>query len=193
MNTIDHPLVAAYLDAVARETAELPAERRAELLADLREHIEASRAEGEQQLRKVLTDLGEPHTVAASALAEGPPAPRRAQGGPTTTVAGPPPRRAWPTVAMLTVAGPMFLFNIVVGLFLLLASLLMLWDSPLWEQRSRVIGTVTTTAVPMLVIIAGLPHTLHVTHTARLVIVVLSLTVPAIGAAVLLRTARPTP
>ncbi|MGW1934768.1 HAAS signaling domain-containing protein, partial [Streptomyces sp. NPDC001919] len=82
MNATDqHPLVAAYLDAVARETAELPAERRAELLADLREHIEVSGAEGEEQLRAVLAGLGEPRTVAASALAEEAPARRAPDAG----------------------------------------------------------------------------------------------------------------
>ncbi|MBW5485299.1 HAAS signaling domain-containing protein, partial [Streptomyces bambusae] len=73
MNATDHhPLVSAYLEAVARETADLPAERRAELLADLREHIAVSGAEGDDQVREVLARLGEPRTVAASALAEEP-------------------------------------------------------------------------------------------------------------------------
>ncbi|MFF6885866.1 hypothetical protein ACFY9F_22130 [Streptomyces sp. NPDC012421] len=66
----DHPLVAASLDSVARETAALPADRRAELLADLREHIEVSDARDEAGIRAVLAELGDRRTVAASALAE---------------------------------------------------------------------------------------------------------------------------
>ncbi|MFE0339599.1 HAAS signaling domain-containing protein [Streptomyces sp. NPDC058955] len=83
MNAIDHPLVAAYLDSVARETAELPADRRAELLADLREHIEVSDARDDAGVRAVLAELGEPRTVAASALAE--------EGPRTTATAAPAP------------------------------------------------------------------------------------------------------
>ncbi|MGW1056136.1 hypothetical protein ACWDBD_50430 [Streptomyces sp. NPDC001118] len=48
MKNIEHPLVVAYLEAVAREGAALAPERRNELLADLTEHIAVAFAqEGE--------------------------------------------------------------------------------------------------------------------------------------------------
>ncbi|MFJ8474452.1 HAAS signaling domain-containing protein [Kitasatospora sp. NPDC094011] len=72
-NPIEHPLVRAHLDAVARGTATLPPERRRELLADLREHIEVSLTEApatEEAVRAVLAQLGTPRQIADAALAE---------------------------------------------------------------------------------------------------------------------------
>ncbi|MFE7130169.1 hypothetical protein ACFVIM_04855 [Streptomyces sp. NPDC057638] len=60
-----------YLSAVERETSALPADRRQELLADLAEHIEVTRAERPgAAVGTVLTELGDPRTIAATALAE---------------------------------------------------------------------------------------------------------------------------
>ncbi|MFI5530303.1 HAAS signaling domain-containing protein [Kitasatospora sp. NPDC051853] len=73
-NPTDHPLVREHLDAVARLTATLPGERRAELLADLREHVEVALAEAvegdEAAVRQVLEGLGSPRRTADAALAE---------------------------------------------------------------------------------------------------------------------------
>ncbi|WP_406387732.1 HAAS signaling domain-containing protein [Streptomyces sp. NBC_00887] len=60
-----------YLSAVERETSALPAERRQELLADLAEHIEVTRAEHpDTPIGEVLAELGDPRMIAATALAE---------------------------------------------------------------------------------------------------------------------------
>ncbi|MEU9042771.1 MULTISPECIES: HAAS signaling domain-containing protein [unclassified Kitasatospora] len=71
---IEHPLVRAHLDAVTRYTAPLPEDRRRELLADLREHIEISLADhdvaDEAAVRQVLDQLGSPRQIADAALAE---------------------------------------------------------------------------------------------------------------------------
>ncbi|MFE6054309.1 hypothetical protein ACFQ6N_26450 [Kitasatospora sp. NPDC056446] len=71
---IEHPLVRAHFDAVSRLTAPLPAERRRELLADLREHVEVSLADqdpaDEAAVRRVLDQLGSPRQIADAALAE---------------------------------------------------------------------------------------------------------------------------
>ncbi|MEE1736196.1 hypothetical protein PUR49_06705 [Streptomyces sp. BE147] len=65
------PSVRDYLSAVERETITLPAERRQELLADLAEHIEVTLAERPTtEVREVLAGLGDPRTIAATALAE---------------------------------------------------------------------------------------------------------------------------
>lgn len=185
MNTTDHPLVTTYLDAVARETAGLPAERRAELLADLREHIEVSGAEGEQQLREVLADLGEPRTVAASALAEEP-------ATTTTTVVEPGrPGRAWPTVLLLALAGLLFLLNMAVGAVALLAGLWLLWKSPLWDQRSKAVATVASAAPPVMMLIGGLFLAApRIGPTEVLLLIAFALAVPATGAVTLLRNVR---
>ncbi|MEU3401389.1 HAAS signaling domain-containing protein [Streptomyces filamentosus] len=60
-----------YLSAVEREASALPADRRQELLADLAEHIEVTRAEHpEAGPGEVLARLGDPRTIAGTALAE---------------------------------------------------------------------------------------------------------------------------
>ncbi|MFD3535832.1 HAAS signaling domain-containing protein [Streptomyces sp. NPDC058664] len=182
MNAIDHPLVAAYLDAVARETAELPAERRAELLADLREHVEASDAQDDDQVRAVLAGLGEPRTVAASALAE------EAPVRPASPTA---PGRAKLTAALLAVSGVLILFSSVVGTIALIAGLVLLWGTPQWQTRHKAIGTATAVAAPVLVFLgAFLGAGSRIGPVELLLIVVFSLGVPAVGATVLLRAVR---
>ena len=70
MKTTADP-VSDYLSAVEREASALPADRRQELLADLAEHIEVTRAERpDAPIGKVLAELGDPRTIAATALAE---------------------------------------------------------------------------------------------------------------------------
>ncbi|MBM7440021.1 hypothetical protein [Streptomyces sp. HB132] len=60
-----------YLSAVEREASALPVDRRQELLADLAEHIEVTRAERpDAPPGEVLAQLGDPRTIAATALAE---------------------------------------------------------------------------------------------------------------------------
>jgi uncharacterized membrane protein len=73
MNTYD-VLVNDYLRAVEQALAGVPANRRAELLADLSEHISAKRAElgpeeTEVEVRSILELLGDPDEVAADAAA----------------------------------------------------------------------------------------------------------------------------
>ncbi|MFJ8842766.1 HAAS signaling domain-containing protein [Streptomyces cyaneofuscatus] len=70
MKTSQDP-VRDYLSAVEREASALPADRRQELLADLAEHIEVTRAERpDAVIGEILAELGDPRTIAATALAE---------------------------------------------------------------------------------------------------------------------------
>ncbi|MET9956883.1 hypothetical protein ABZ135_35780 [Streptomyces sp. NPDC006339] len=207
MNATDHPLVTAYLDAVARETAELPAERRAELLADLREHIEVSGAGTEQELRGVLADLGEPRTVAASALAEEPLARGSLTGGPLgggslvdRVLTGSPypaaaasdrPPRTRLTAVLLGSAGLVFLFSAIAGGVALVAGLVLLWGSPHWDTRHKVLGTVTSAVVPVLVVAGALLLASSRLGPMELLLLVLfALVVPVVGAVALLRAVR---
>lgn len=70
-NSTGSELVRDYLAAVEREASALPAERRQELVADLAEHIEIALAErpGGSD-REILRELGDPRTIAATALQE---------------------------------------------------------------------------------------------------------------------------
>jgi uncharacterized membrane protein len=80
MNTYD-VLVNDYLRAVEQALAGVPANRRAELLADLSEHIAAKRAElspdqeTEVEVRSILELLGDPEELAAEARADADAAP----------------------------------------------------------------------------------------------------------------------
>ncbi|MFJ2931327.1 HAAS signaling domain-containing protein [Streptomyces sp. NPDC087219] len=183
MNATDqHPLVAAYLDAVARETAELPAERRAELLADLREHIEVSGAEGDDQVRAVLAGLGEPRTVAASALAEESPAEPAAAARPGRTKL---------TAILLGVSGVLLLLNPYAGVIALIVALVLLWGAPQWENRQKLIGTATGAAVPVVVLLGALlGDASRIGPMEILLILVFSLGVPTLGAILLMRAVR---
>ncbi len=70
MNGIDHPTVRAYLDRLGVLSRGLPEERRAELLADIEEHlVDATAATdgSEVALRDVLERLGPPEDVVAEA------------------------------------------------------------------------------------------------------------------------------
>ncbi|WKX71321.1 hypothetical protein [Streptomyces sp. XD-27] len=134
MTITEHPLVRDYLRAVARETAGLSAERRNELLADLEEHIAVAIAEesasgDDDGIRAVLTRLGDPRTIAATALGDEPPAPQANRG------------RTIATLVVLAMASPLALFTPVLGVPALIGTLWLLWTAPQWRHRDKVIGT----------------------------------------------------
>ncbi|WP_327675565.1 HAAS signaling domain-containing protein [Kitasatospora sp. NBC_00458] len=131
---MEHPLVRAYLDTVTRRTAALPGERRRELLADLREHVEVALAEhgsaDENALREVLDRLGRPEEVAGAALAE--------EGR-----ARPEPENAGRTALTLSLAlAPLPLLVVpavgpVLAVAAAVAALVRIRKSPQWERREK--------------------------------------------------------
>lgn len=92
----DDTLVHDYLATVERESAALPPAARQELMADLNEHIEVARAERPDDIRTILREMGDPRTIAGTALLE---------LGVTAGPAAPRPRRprspAWVPLALL--------------------------------------------------------------------------------------------
>ncbi|MDT0474056.1 hypothetical protein RM863_18170 [Streptomyces sp. DSM 41014] len=159
MKTAD--LVQDYLRAVEREASALPAERRQELLADLAEHIEVTRVERPgTAVGVVLAELGDPRTIAATALAEAGHGnawvPARGDGDDAPSAR---PGRVHPLVPllMLTLAGPFglvfpdqpgplftFLFR-VVGAVLLCTSVH-------WRAAQKTTGVLLTAVLPTVVI-----------------------------------------
>lgn len=115
MNTT-HQLVAGYLDDLSRMLGDLDPADRAEVLAGVREHVEASLAgrpgAGEADIRAVLAELGPPDAVAREAYAD------RPHRGAAATPAAPVPltSRPWApvAVALLNTLG-LFLLVLVVG------------------------------------------------------------------------------
>ncbi|MFE0131419.1 hypothetical protein ACFWY6_07525 [Streptomyces sp. NPDC059037] len=147
MTITEHPLVKKYLAAVARETAGLDPERRNELLADLEEHIAVALAEesasGDDEIRAVLARLGDPRTIAATALGEEHPAPQASLG---STLA---------LLVLLAMAGPLTLLTPfpLLGCIPAIGALWWLWSARQWRKRDKVIGTVAA-LVPLLFAVA---------------------------------------
>ncbi|MFI2187391.1 HAAS signaling domain-containing protein [Streptomyces sioyaensis] len=153
MSHTEHPLVQNYLAAVAREAAGLSPERRNELLADLEEHIAVALAEesasGDDGVRAVLARLGDPRTIAATALGEEPPAPQSPWLALVRAVV-----RALAVLVLLGMASVMAISaNPFIAAIPLIGALWCLWAGPQWCKRDKVIGTAAA-LVPLLCVVA---------------------------------------
>ncbi|MEU5716968.1 hypothetical protein AB0G71_14470 [Streptomyces sp. NPDC020403] len=158
MKTSSDP-VRDYLSAVEREGSALPADRRQELLADLAEHIEVTRAERpDAAIGEILAELGDPRTIAATALAEA--------GSTTGAAAGPgdtgtPARRGkvHPLVPLLMLTlslpfmmvfpdlpGPLF------GVLFRVTGAVLLCTSVHWTTVQKTSGVLLTAVLPTAVI-----------------------------------------
>ncbi|MFC8709334.1 hypothetical protein ACFUCQ_05240 [Streptomyces sp. NPDC057197] len=158
MKTTADP-VRDYLAAVEREAGPLPADRRQELLADLAEHIEVTRAERPGvAVGTVLAELGDPRAIAATALAE---AGERTTGAQAAGGAPAPARRGkvHPLVplAMLTLSlpfvmvfpslpGPLF------GVLFRITGAVLLCTSVHWTAVQKSTGVLVTAVLPTAVI-----------------------------------------
>ncbi|MFF8919097.1 HAAS signaling domain-containing protein [Streptomyces sp. NPDC015032] len=149
-----------YLAAVEREASALPADRRQELLADLAEHIEVTRAEHpDAATGEILAELGDPRTIAATALAE---AGNGATGAPARGSAGAPARRGkvHPLVPLLMLTlslpfmmvfpdhpGPLF------GVLFRITGAVLLCTSVHWIAVQKTTGVMLTAVLPTAVIV----------------------------------------
>ncbi|WP_329406228.1 hypothetical protein OG802_01120 [Streptomyces sp. NBC_00704] len=148
-----------YLSAAGRESAALPADRRQELLADLAEHIEVTRAERpEAPIGRILAELGDPRTIAATALAE---AGNAAAGARTRTGVDAPARRGrvHPLVPllMLTLSLPFIMIfpdlpGPVFGVLFRVAGAVLLCTSVHWTTVQKTTGVLVTAVLPTVVI-----------------------------------------
>ncbi|MEU9333851.1 hypothetical protein AB0D49_11925 [Streptomyces sp. NPDC048290] len=156
MKTTADP-VRDYLSAVERETSVLPADRRQELLADLAEHIEVTRAERpDTPLTEILADLGDPRTIASTALTEA-----GTQQPPTPT---PPPRRRGKVhpsipILLLLLALPMAVIfpndeGSLVGGLLRITGAVLLCTSVHWTAVQKITGVMLAAVIPMALIAA---------------------------------------
>ncbi|MDJ0466324.1 hypothetical protein [Streptomyces sp. H27-C3] len=149
-----------YLCAVEREGSALPADRRQELLADLTEHIEVTRAERpDAAIGEILAELGDPRTIAATALAE---AGNGAAGASLRDGVGAPARRGkvHPLVPLLMLTLP-FVFATVLPhvpaaqfcstLFRVIGAVL-LCTSVHWTSVQKTTGVLLTAVLPTVAI-----------------------------------------
>ncbi|MGW3495920.1 HAAS signaling domain-containing protein [Streptomyces sp. NPDC001020] len=141
-----------YLSAVEREASTLPADRRQELLADLAEHIEVTRAERpDAALGEVLAELGDPRTIAATALAE-------AGSGATEAPARRGKVHPLVPLLMLTLSLPfMMVFpdhpGPLIGVLFRITGAVLLCTSVHWVAVQKTTGIMLTAVLPTAVII----------------------------------------
>jgi hypothetical protein len=152
IHTVDQ-LVSEYLGRLETAAAELPPDRRIELLEEIREHIEAARAAGaaadEAAVRTLLDRLGEPEEIIGAA---------RDEQAPPYTVGATAPQTMVPTrpgtgleitaVLMLTVGSFIPLIGWAVGVFLL-------WSSRRWRTGEKLLGTLVVPGGPAVVLWLG--------------------------------------
>ena len=122
MTRTPEDLITDYLGRLERELADLPRARRREVVEEISEHIEEAGAHTEVETLNVLERLGDPAEIAAEARAR---------------FEIEPPRSGWPEIAalvLLLVGGFFFAVGWLVGLVLL-------WTSPVWSMRDKIIGS----------------------------------------------------
>ena len=141
-------LVHDYLRRLQEAAAVLPADRRFDLLADVREHIavtlEQSPSSDEAHTRHVLDRLGSPEELVEAALGDQPTAlvASRPLNPPPVDIA---------TVLLLLLGGFLLGLGWVIGVVLL-------WASTTWTTRDKVIGTLVVPgglALPVLLTMTG--------------------------------------
>lgn len=120
-------LVDDYLRRLRAAAADLPAERREELVEEIAEHVAAGRANGsgddERRVREVLERLGAPETVAAAAREGAPLAARPRLGAELVAV------------LLLTVG------SVLLPVLGWLVGVTLLWASSRWTSREKLLGT----------------------------------------------------
>ena len=137
-------LVAEYLQRLEHAAAVLPPDRRSELLEEIAEHISSAGASDEAGVRTLLDRLGEPEEIVAAARDDLP-------GWPAWAAPVPQPRGTGVELAavlMLTLGSFLPVAGWLVGVVLL-------WTSPLWRAREKLLGTLVFPLGPGGVLLAG--------------------------------------
>ncbi len=151
----DDDLVAGYLGRLVRAARPLPADRRAELIDEIADHIEEARAASAasgQGISDLLLRLGEPEDIAAAASDSPGDFPRSAEQPAypamrSSAAAGPRRPRWLDLAAVLLTLGSVLLSAVSFVLALLgwAVGIVMLLLSPRWPSRAKVLGAVTGT------------------------------------------------
>jgi uncharacterized membrane protein len=151
----DDDLVAGYLGRLVRAARTLPADRRAELIDEIADHIEDARAASEASgpdVSDLLLRLGEPEAIVAVASDSPGDFPRPVQqpvypAMRPSAVAGSRRQRRLDLAAVLLVLGSVLLSAVGFVLALLgwAVGMVILLLSPRWPKRAKVLGAVTGT------------------------------------------------
>lgn len=85
----------------------------------------------------------------------------------------------------------LLVLNPYVGAIALIVALVLLWGAPQWEKRQKLVGTATGVAVPVAAFLGALlGDASRIGPMEVLLILVFSLGVPVLGAALLMRAVR---
>jgi len=138
-------LVQDYLERLRQAADRLPPERSAELVAEIREHIDAAVAAGEAgteaELRDLLDRLGDPEEIVAAAADDEPappPAGRYRRPGIGLEITA---------VALMTLGSLILVVGWAVGAILL-------WTSRRWTTREKLLGTLVVPGGPFLILLS---------------------------------------
>ncbi|MEU6168839.1 DUF1700 domain-containing protein [Streptomyces tanashiensis] len=185
MTGTEHPLVTDYLATIEREASFLPAGRREELLADLREHLAVAVGDEEdpETVRTALERLGSPSAIVAAARAEEPETPTAADAPKEQ-----PRTRTVITAVLLGITGLAGLGGSLPAVAALIVGLVLLWTSDAWDRGTKVLATALTLATPIVVALGGLFLAARFGPTELLTILVVGIALPATAAVRLLRT-----
>jgi hypothetical protein len=156
----DDDLVAGYLGRIVRAARPLPADRRAELIDEIADHIEEARAASAASgpgMSDLLLRLGEPEAIAAAA-SDSPgdfPSSVEQPAYPATrpsAVAGPRRLRWLDLTAVLLTLGSVLLSAVSFALALLgwAVGTVILLLSPRWPKRAKALGAITGTLALVL-------------------------------------------
>lgn len=129
MNSAADRLVDDYLARLQAALADVPTERRREIVEEIEAHLAAAveAAPGDEPaLREALDRLGEPEEIAAEA-----------RDRPTALPEPAAPRRGWTETAAIV----LLLFGGFFGGFGWFAGVALLWLSDVWRVRDKLIGT----------------------------------------------------
>ncbi|MFE9016360.1 HAAS signaling domain-containing protein [Streptomyces cyaneofuscatus] len=148
MKTDNNTLVREYLATVERESTALPAAARQELLADLSEHIEVARAERPGDVRAILREVGDPRTIASTALHE--------LGHTTTPPTRTPKRRrspAWLPLLLLVISGALpyagdHVLLSWISMAMKITAIVMVCRSRYWTAARKWAGLTLATLLP---------------------------------------------
>lgn len=190
MTGTEHPLVTDYLTTIEREASFLPAGRREELLADLREHLAVAVGDepDPETVRAALERLGSPSAIVAAARAEEP----ETLVTPAAPAAAPEEQsrssRTVATAVLLGVSGVAVLAFDFAGLVALAVGLGLLWTSAVWDRRTKVLATGLALATPVVALLAAFLLAARLGPTELLALLAVGIALPATAAVRLLRT-----
>jgi len=149
---VSDAIVEDYLRRITAAAADLPADRRDELVAGIREHIEAARSSGqvpdEASLRDLLDRLGDPEEIVATAREDAGPA----VGAASTAVPAPPPvlRYRRPSIAIEVVAVVLLTIGSIIPIIGWLAGVIVAWTSRRWTTGEKLLATLVFPGGPFL-------------------------------------------